>query len=83
MLTQFKKRCYFETGGDKMSEMTAKKLIGLLKKNGYHEVSIKGDHHKYKRETDGKTFVVPYTSLKSTIAPGTYKAICRQAGIDG
>ena len=66
-----------------MSEMTAKKLIGLLKKNGYHEVSIKGDHHKYKRETDGKTFVVPYTSLKSTIAPGTYKAICKQAGIDG
>lgn len=63
-----------------MSEMTAKKLIDLLKKNGYNEVSIKGDHHKYKRETDGKTFVVPYTSLKSTIAPGTYKAICRQAG---
>lgn len=37
-----------------MSEMTAKKLIDLLKKNGYNEVSIKGDHHKYKRETDGK-----------------------------
>lgn len=66
-----------------MSEMTAKKLIDLLKKNGYNEVSIKGDHHKYKRETDGKTLVVPYTSLKSTIATGTYKAICRQAEIAG
>ena len=60
-----------------LAEFKAKKIIRFLKENGYVEVSINGDHHKW-RNGSGHPVVAPYTSRNSTIAIGTYKAIIRQ-----
>lgn len=60
-----------------MTEYKAKKIIRLLKENGYIEIGIHGDHHKWK-DVDGNMVIAPYTSRNTTIALGTYKAIIRQ-----
>ncbi|MEE5987206.1 type II toxin-antitoxin system HicA family toxin [Ligilactobacillus equi] len=60
-----------------MAEYKAKDVIRLLKEKGYSEVSIRGDHHKFSK-AGGHPVIVPYTSLNSSIAIGTYKAILRQ-----
>ena len=63
-----------------MAVHTAREVVKLLKKNGFREVAIRGDHHKYCNSA-GVTVMVPYTTLKSNIAPGTYSAILHQAGL--
>lgn len=63
-----------------MAVHTAKEVVKLLKENGFREAVIRGDHHKFSNSA-GVTVTVPYTAMKSTIAPGTYNAILHQAGL--
>lgn len=61
-------------------EIKAKKVVKLLKKNGFVEIGIKGDHHKFANDK-GVITVVPYANLGDTIATGTLSAISRQTNI--
>lgn len=63
-----------------MTVHIARQVVKQLKENGFREVSIHGDHHKFVNLT-GTTVIVPYTTLKGTIASGTYNAILHQAGL--
>lgn len=60
-----------------MPQFKAKKIIRLLKENGYVEKSIHGDHHKWVN-SNGRMVIVTYSSRNTTLAIGTYKAIIRQ-----
>lgn len=59
---------------------TAKQVIKLLKKYGFAETRIKGDHHRFE-DNKGHKVSVPYSSLKDEIKPGTYNNILKQAGL--
>lgn len=63
-----------------MVEHAAREVVKMLKKNGFREESVRGDHHKFTNST-GTVVIVPYSSLKSDIYPGTYNAILHQAGL--
>lgn len=63
-----------------MAVHTAREVVKLLMQNGFREIAIRGDHHKFSNLA-GIIVIVPYTTLKSTIAPGTYNAILHQAGL--
>ncbi len=63
-----------------MAVHTAREVVKLLKKNGFREISIHGDHHKFSNSA-GVSTAVPYTTLKSTIDIGTYNAILHQTGL--
>ncbi|WP_326848447.1 type II toxin-antitoxin system HicA family toxin [Limosilactobacillus reuteri] len=41
-------------------EVKAKKVIKLLRDNGFKEVSVNGDHHKF-ANAEGIVTVVPYS----------------------
>lgn len=76
-------------GGDetKISQKTAKEVVEELKNAGFEEKRSGGhrsggDHHFF-QHPDGRATVVPYTRKKDRIALGTYKAIRRQARLDG
>ncbi|MFR0576202.1 type II toxin-antitoxin system HicA family toxin [Limosilactobacillus reuteri] len=62
-------------------KVISKKIVLALQDAGYNEVSRNSSHHKY-RNKNGKTVIVPYTSLHDNLAIGTVKAILRQSGID-
>ena len=60
-------------------------LVEKLKEAGFEEkrgISHKhgGDHHFFVHP-DGRSTTVPFTRKKDSIAPGTYNAILRQAGL--
>lgn len=59
---------------------TARQVLKLLKKHGFTEVRLIGDHHRYE-DGKGHKVTVPYNSLKDEIAPGTYNNILKQAGL--
>lgn len=59
---------------------TARQVLKLLKKNGFKEVRVSGDHHRFE-DGKGHKVSVPYSSLKDDIAPGTYNSILKQAGL--
>lgn len=63
-----------------MAEHTAREVVKILKKNGFRETAIHGDHHKF-INAKGIPVIVPYTTLKSNVAIGTYNAILHQAGL--
>ena len=67
-------------GGSELVQHEAKEVLKQLKANGFIEIRVRGDHHRF---TDGKGhFVtVPFAKLKDTIAPGTYNARMEQAGL--
>ena len=58
-------------------EIKAFKVLEILKDMGYKEVSIRGDHHKFKNK-QGNTTSVPYRNKGDSIPIGTYKAILKQ-----
>ena len=58
--------------------MTAKKLLKLLKKNGFIEVSQKGSHKKLVKEGIG-TIILPMHNKDIDI--GLLEAILKQAGL--
>lgn len=63
-----------------ITEIKANKVIKLLRKNRFKEVSVNGDHHKFMNDK-GKVTVVPYSQKGDTIYAGTLSAISRQTGL--
>ena len=63
-----------------MVQHQAKDVLKQLKANGFTEVRVRGDHHRF---TDGKGryVTIPYHGAKDIIAPGTYNSIMKQAGL--
>ncbi len=56
-----------------------KKIIKILKKFGFFEVSQKGSHKKFKSTNNSnKTVIIP---MHYEIAKGTLKSILEQSGI--
>jgi len=56
---------------------SSSKIIKYLEKNGFHYVSQRGSHRKYKKE--GKIVIVPHP--KKEIPIGTFRSIMRQSGL--
>lgn len=54
------------------------KIIKVLKKLGFEQVSQKGSHVKFKNYYSGKTFIIP---MHDEIAKGTLKSILEQANV--
>ncbi len=63
-------------------QITARIIVHQLEQSGFKEVSVRGDHHKF-RNNNGKMVIVPYSRLKENIQIGTYESILRQAGLKG
>lgn len=57
-------------------EHNSAKLMKLLIKDGFALVSVKGSHHKFRK--DATTLILPHP--KKDIALGTVRAIYKQAG---
>lgn len=65
--------------GDILTEIKISKVLKELRKLGFKEKSINGDHHKFEDEK-GHVTVVPYSKCGDTLPIGTYKAILKQIG---
>ena len=59
--------------------MTSRKMIKLLKQNGFEVVSQNGSHVKLLNSLTGKITVVPYHN--KSLKKGLEQAILKQAGI--
>jgi predicted RNA binding protein YcfA (HicA-like mRNA interferase family) len=59
-----------------MAETNSRKIIERLTKEGFELVSIRGSHHKYRK--DGRVVTVPHP--KKDLPLGTARNIARQAG---
>jgi|TARA_R110002124_G_scaffold218838_1_gene384749 predicted RNA binding protein YcfA (HicA-like mRNA interferase family) len=57
-------------------ERNSKKIIQRLEADGFALVSIKGSHHKYRK--NGRTIIVPHP--KKDLPLGTARSIARAAG---
>lgn len=57
-------------------ERNSAKLMKRLIKDGFAPVSVKGSHHKFRK--DALTLVLPHS--KKDLALGTVRAIYKQAG---
>lgn len=57
-------------------ERNSAKLMKLLIKDGFVLISVKGSHHKFRK--DAVTLILPHP--KRDIALGTVRAIYKQAG---
>tara|TARA_R110002033_G_scaffold76978_4_gene128606 strand:+ start:10112 stop:10294 length:183 start_codon:yes stop_codon:yes gene_type:complete len=57
-------------------ERSSKKIIQRLEADGFALVSIKGSHHKYRK--NGRTIIVPHP--KKDLPLGTARNIARAAG---
>ena len=57
-------------------ERDSRKIIKRLRDEGFELVSIRGSHHKFRK--DGKTIIVPHP--KKDLPEGTARAIARHAG---
>lgn len=57
---------------------SSKYIIDVLKKHGFREVSQKGSHVKFRKNTH--TVIIPHP--RSEIPIGTFKSIMRQSGLD-
>jgi predicted RNA binding protein YcfA (HicA-like mRNA interferase family) len=57
-------------------ERDSKKIIKRLKDEGFELVSIRGSHHKLRK--DGVTIIVPHP--KKDLPLGTARAIAKDAG---
>lgn len=60
-------------------KITAKEVLARLASEGYQETRVRGDHHRFENG-DGRKVSVPYSRIKDTISPGTYRFIKQQAG---
>ncbi|OWV48427.1 addiction module toxin, HicA family [Mameliella alba] len=58
-------------------ERNSRKLLKVLKGQGFELVSIKGDHHKLRK--GDTTVIVPHP--KKDLPIGTVRAIYKQAGL--
>jgi predicted RNA binding protein YcfA (HicA-like mRNA interferase family) len=57
-------------------ETNSSKIIKKLKDDGFVLVSVKGSHHKFRK--NGKTVIVPHP--KKDLPQGTARSIAKQAG---
>tara|TARA_R110000765_G_scaffold232769_1_gene336030 strand:- start:1204 stop:1386 length:183 start_codon:yes stop_codon:yes gene_type:complete len=57
-------------------ERSSKQIIKRLRKEGFELVSVKGSHHKYRK--DDRTIIVPHP--KKDLPVGTARSIARMAG---
>lgn len=57
-------------------ERSSKQIIRRLRKDGYELVSVRGSHHKYRK--DDRTIIVPHP--KKDLPVGTARSIARMAG---
>ncbi|WP_321327454.1 type II toxin-antitoxin system HicA family toxin [uncultured Parasphingorhabdus sp.] len=57
-------------------ERSSKPIIRRLRKEGYELVSIRGSHHKYRK--DDRTIIVPHP--RKDLPVGTARSIARMAG---
>jgi len=64
----------------KLPVITAKKLIRILKKNGYQLDHITGSHHIMYRPDDGRRLTVPVHG--KDMAKGTLNAIIKASGLN-
>lgn len=59
-------------------EKNSRKLIKLLKADGWYLVDVNGDHHQFKHPTKKGRVTVPHPN--SDIPVGTVRSVYRQAG---
>ncbi|ASK89905.1 type II toxin-antitoxin system HicA family toxin [Sphingorhabdus sp. SMR4y] len=57
-------------------ERSSKQIIRRLRKEGFELVSIRGSHHKYRK--DDRIIIVPHP--KKDLPVGTARSIARMAG---
>ena len=57
-------------------ETDSDRIIRRLKDDGFVPISVKGSHHKFRK--DGKTVIVPHP--KKDLPVGTARNIAKQAG---
>ena len=62
-----------------MKSYSSKKLIKLLKADGWHLVGFDGSHYNYKHPT--KSGKVTITHPRKDIPIGTLKSISKQSGL--
>jgi len=65
-----------------MKSLSAKKLLGILQKNGFVVTRQKGSHIILLNLITGKTVPVPFHSGTKPIHIGTFMAIIKQSGLD-
>ena len=58
--------------------LSSQEIIRVLKKHGFHFVSQKGSHKKFKK--NGRIVIVP--DPKKEIPRGTFASILRQSGLN-
>ena len=59
-----------------MTETNSRTIIERLRRDGFELVSVRGSHHKYRK--DGTVVIVPHP--KKDLPLGTARNIARQAG---
>jgi predicted RNA binding protein YcfA (HicA-like mRNA interferase family) len=57
-------------------ERDSRKIIKRLRDEGFELVSIRGSHHKFRK--DGRTIIVPHPN--KNLPEGTARSIARHAG---
>ncbi len=57
-------------------ERNSRAIIRRLEAEGWQEISIKGSHHKFRK--DGQSLIVPHP--KKDLPLGTARSIARMAG---
>ncbi len=62
-----------------MKSYSSRKIIAMLKADGWYEVACDGDHHQFKHPI--KKGRVTVTHPRKDIPIGTVKSIANQAGI--
>lgn len=62
-----------------MRSYSSKKVIRLLKEDGWYEVACDGDHHQFQHPVKKGRVTVTYP--KKDIPIGTLKSISKQSGI--
>ncbi len=63
-----------------MKSYSSRKVLKMLKADGWYEVACDGDHHQFKHPT--KKGRVTLTHPKKDIPTGTLKNISKQSGIE-
>lgn len=61
-------------------EFSSKKIIKIIKADGWYEVSCLGSHHQFKHDFKKGRVTVPHPKRKLPV--GTVKNIFKQAGIE-
>lgn len=60
-----------------MTQFCARDIVQALKRDGFVEDHVRGDHHIFKNAKTGQTVPVAYSHLKDDIPVGTAKSILK------